>query len=434
MALEENENIKDLFGSKLKDFVTDVPESVWGSINKSLSEKNLSGNRTIKLSNRKIISIAAIFVGLFLSVGLLLLKSFTDHKADGLVSSINKSLILHKQKDNYIDTINIQKYLSRSLINPDEIAYEKADQSLINPNTLIKNKITELPTLYCDAKLNNTNYTIARANGIIRRNSFNRAFTPIVLLKHTKMISKDNLLLGIHGGSGLLSANNDKMGGLMSFTTKSHPEMANEPAFKDNVIDLKHDQPISFGLMVSKQLSSNLSLETGITYTYLSSKFRTLNSDAVDEKISFHYLGIPIFLNYTFARLGKAEFYVTGGIEISKDIQGRYNSTLTNDNALSSAPINTILPKNDNKLQTTMKSIDNASYAWSHVKKNIHQDNVQFSTHFSAGASYPICHKIYLFGNIGISNYIDANNEYPTIYSDKKTQLDLNLGLKYKFK
>ena len=56
------------------------------------------------------------------------------------------------------------------------------------------------------------------------------------------------------------------------------------------VVDIKHHQPISFGLSVRKALARGFSLETGLTYTLLSSDAKLANEEhQIEQKL--HYVG-----------------------------------------------------------------------------------------------------------------------------------------------
>ena len=65
------------------------------------------------------------------------------------------------------------------------------------------------------------------------------------------------------------------------------------------VVDIKHHQPISFGLSVRKGLAKGFSLETGLTYTLLSSDAKLAGEDQqIEQKL--HYIGIPLRANWNF--------------------------------------------------------------------------------------------------------------------------------------
>jgi len=189
-------------------------------------------------------------------------------------------------------------------------------------------------------------------------------------------------------------------------------ENSKETSYSKADVDVDHRQPISFGLTVSKNLSDRVSIETGIVYTYLSSKIKP--KDGVSSKSRgsqyFHYLGVPLSVNYTFAKWEKADFYVSLGGMIQKDIYGRFKGTQESVGVDADAGSN------------------NES---SDVK--IKQPNPQLSMMSTVGASYPIYDKLHVYATVGGVYYFDSKHDYKTAYTDKKVQFDLNVGLKYEF-
>ncbi len=149
-----------------------------------------------------------------------------------------------------------------------------------------------------------------------------------------------------------------------------------------------HNQPVSFGLLTSFSLTPKLQIETGVVYTYLSSETKNTAVDYHEsEKMHFHYLGIPVNLNYTLFSVNRIDIFATAGAMIEKDIYG----------------------------------------------KKIKQQNPQFSVAGGLGITYPIYDKANLFGKVGGRYYIDTKNDYKTYYSDEKFGLDIQLGLKFNF-
>lgn len=89
-----------------------------------------------------------------------------------------------------------------------------------------------------------------------------------------------------------------------------------------NVTDIKHHQPLSFGLSVRKSLKKGFSLETGLTYTLLSSDAKLVDSEQnVEQKL--HYLGIPLRANWSFLDKKIFTLYVSGGGMIEKCVYGK---------------------------------------------------------------------------------------------------------------
>ena len=78
------------------------------------------------------------------------------------------------------------------------------------------------------------------------------------------------------------------------------------------VVDIKHHQPISFGLSVRKGLAKGFSLETGLTYTLLSSDAKLAGEEQqIEQKL--HYVGIPLRANWNFLDKKLVTLYVSGG-------------------------------------------------------------------------------------------------------------------------
>ncbi len=198
---------------------------------------------------------------------------------------------------------------------------------------------------------------------------------------------------------------------------ENNPQMA-DPKMKltsnntaGNVSEMEHDQPVSFGITVSKSLFDNLSLETGILYTYLSSKARNSGTNfQVQETQHLHYLGIPLNVNYNLFSLKKLDIYASVGGMLEKDVYGEY------------------------RRKGEVKSTElNISSEEEEITK-ISQSNPQISVNAGVGISYPVWQNLKLYGKIGGAYYFDANNQYKTIYSDSKIVMDLNVGLRYEFK
>ena len=91
------------------------------------------------------------------------------------------------------------------------------------------------------------------------------------------------------------------------------------------VVDIKHHQPISFGLSVRKGLAKGFSLETGLTYTLLSSDAKLAGEEQqIEQKL--HYIGIPLRANWNFLDKKLVTLYVSGGGMVEKCVYGKLGS------------------------------------------------------------------------------------------------------------
>lgn len=88
------------------------------------------------------------------------------------------------------------------------------------------------------------------------------------------------------------------------------------------VVDIKHHQPISVGLSVRKGLAKGFSVETGLTYTLLSSDVKLADSNhQIEQKL--HYIGIPLRANWNFLDKKLFTLYVSGGGMVEKCVYGK---------------------------------------------------------------------------------------------------------------
>ncbi|MFZ4581183.1 MAG: hypothetical protein ACOYM7_00920 [Paludibacter sp.] len=103
--------------------------------------------------------------------------------------------------------------------------------------------------------------------------------------------------------------------------------------------DKTYTPPVSVGFAVGRKISKNISVETGINYTYLLSIFK---SDQVDARLNLHYMGIPVRFVYDFMKSNKWTVYSTAGGAIEKGLWSVYEQ---NQHYNSSTIITTVKEK-----------------------------------------------------------------------------------------
>ena len=177
----------------------------------------------------------------------------------------------------------------------------------------------------------------------------------------------------------------------------------------DNVSQMEHDQPISFGITVSKEVLDDLYVETGLVYSYLYSKARNTNVNfRVQETQRLHYIGVPVSVNYNVVSFNRFNVYASVGGMIEKDVYGDFRR----------------MGEGETTNNTRSEELE--------VVK-ISQRDPQISVNAGVGLSYPIYNRLRLYGKIGGSYYFDTKNVHKTIYSDRKIVMDLNVGFRYEF-
>jgi hypothetical protein len=181
----------------------------------------------------------------------------------------------------------------------------------------------------------------------------------------------------------------------------------------ENIAEMEHDMPVSFGISVSKYLTDDLSLETGLVYSYLHSKARNANNNfRIEEMQKLHYLGIPLNVNYNIFSLKRLNVYASIGGMAEKDLYGEFRKV-----------------KEGHAISLNDESEESEEYEITKIS----QRNPQISVNAGIGLSYPLYDRLRLYGKVGGAYYFDAKNEHKTIYSDRKIVIDLNVGLRYEF-
>ena len=142
-----------------------------------------------------------------------------------------------------------------------------------------------------------------------------------------------------------------------------------------------HRQPVRFGLSLRYWLTDRWSVESGLTYTRLSSDITTtiLNETTVTEQ-RLNYIGLPLNISYDLWKSRYLGLYVTGGGTIEKCLDAN---------------------------------------PW------------QFSLNGAAGAEYKLTNFFSLYAEPGIGYYFKDGSSIPTIYKDHPLNFNLSFGLRF---
>ncbi|MDR1171368.1 MAG: hypothetical protein LBL24_02825 [Bacteroidales bacterium] len=91
---------------------------------------------------------------------------------------------------------------------------------------------------------------------------------------------------------------------------------------RDDFSSISHHTPLSFGLTVRKSLGKHAGIESGLVYTYLSSRFKW---DDYDVYQSLHYTGIPVnIVVYLWQAKPNWRIYLSGGFTVEKGLRAVY--------------------------------------------------------------------------------------------------------------
>ena len=173
--------------------------------------------------------------------------------------------------------------------------------------------------------------------------------------------------------------------------------------------EYSHKMPVKIGASIRYDFNKFLGIESGLTYSFLSSDLKTGEEGAVSGWSkgvqSMHYLGIPLNLSFNIFSSRYFNAYVTAGGLMEKCVRG----SLKTDEYLDG--------KYHGSSSTSLK-----------------QKGLQWSVNGAAGIQVNILTQLGLYMEPGVSHHFSNNSKVRTIYSDKPTDFSLSFGLRYTFR
>ena len=155
-------------------------------------------------------------------------------------------------------------------------------------------------------------------------------------------------------------------------------------------------------------ITGRLGVETGLTYSILSSSVKIGNSETGKNwspgSQTLHYLGIPLNISLNILNSRYVNIYVTGGGMMEKSISG----SIKTDEYV------------DGKFDRTLTT-------------NISPKGLQWSVNAAAGIQVNILPQLGFFVEPGVSHHFKNGSRVRSIYTDKPTDFSLGFGLRYSF-
>lgn len=172
----------------------------------------------------------------------------------------------------------------------------------------------------------------------------------------------------------------------------------------EDYTDIEHRLPVSFSLTADFSISKNVSVETGLSYTYLFSRFSRNDHFIYRGTLQQHYIGVPVNLKYAVWQNNVWSVYLSGGGSIEKGLRSVYKQQIE---------------YNGGMVHHT----------------NVHSgiDGFQFSAQGGAGFSYWLRDNLAFFGEPRIVYYFH-NNQPMSARTENPLIFGLNMGIRLQFK
>lgn len=187
--------------------------------------------------------------------------------------------------------------------------------------------------------------------------------------------------------------------------SKASAIVYNQPEVQE---EYSHKIPVKVGLSARYNITGRLGVETGLTYSILSSSVKIGNSETGKNwstgSQTLHYLGIPLNISFNILNSRYVNIYVTGGGMMEKSISG----SIKTDEYV------------DGKFDRTLTT-------------NISPKGLQWSVNAAAGIQANILPQLGFFVEPGVSHHFKNGSRVRSIYTDKPTDFSLGFGLRYSF-
>ena len=170
---------------------------------------------------------------------------------------------------------------------------------------------------------------------------------------------------------------------------------------------VRHRQPVRAGISVRYGLTRRWSLETGITYTMLSSDIETgSGTRTYVADLSLHYLGIPLQVNFDVFARKRWSLYLTAGGMVEKCVAGNEK----------------------------VKSVTAGVHETVSSKNNVTVKPLQWSVGAAAGAEFDFTPAVGIYVEPGVQYSFHNSGPYRTVWQDRPVNFSLEVGLRFNFR
>lgn len=345
-------------------------------------------------------------------------KTDTERNTNEIIQQVEKKKVLlaanTSTSDNNQKTSENKTQTNAAVSNKQDIL-----ENIIENKELEENKEID------EKKTNNTPTQPAEENKPEKKESFairETDFGPIDSYNYRgKAKDKNRLTASVYSNNlPNSSGQSSGYGELIKRTTLSSTQISGsnveeqEPA-KDIVFSnigqethtkTKHKQPVKAGLSIRYQLNDKFGIESGMTYTYLSSDLTSgTEKNLYETEQSLQYIGIPLNVSYNIWDNENWGFYVTAGGLAEKSIAGKTRTDYIINNK--------IVSSEDGKIK---------------------EKPLQLSVNSSIGMQYNLSSKLGLFVEPGVSYYFNNGSDIETIYKEKPFNINFKIGVRVNIK
>lgn len=167
---------------------------------------------------------------------------------------------------------------------------------------------------------------------------------------------------------------------------------------------VRHSTPVRAALSLSYRLNDRWSIESGLSYAFLSSEISEGSvANYVKEEQRLHYVGVPLGVTYRLFTWRRLDLYLSSNILAEQCVSG----------------------------QSRKKYVVGDRMQGSQEVSAIQSRPLQLSVGAKAGVQYNFSSMLSLYFEPGCNYYLDDRSSLETAFRDNPLDFTMNLGLRF---
>lgn len=314
--------------------------------------------------------------------------------------SYNSEVNFHIADVDSSDSLNSEdfvKYAVEKEIEHDDESYTVSED--INSDNIKKRRIDMMKA---DRETVKRNSYLAMSESKVRSGDSHNGFQIGLLAGNTPYSASENFSgLSRLASTRALPQTNDVVISEVAGGAASYSQVLFNNRDQKATTDVKHAIPVTFGASVKWNWNDKWALESGLTYTMLSSELHSGGKSYMEEKQKLHYIGIPLKVHRSVWNNKMFSFYASAGGMMEKCISGTLETVYVTG---------------------TEKSKENT---------DLDIKPLQWSVMASVGAQVNFSRVASVYIEPGVAYYFDDKSGVMTIRKDHPLNFNLQLGLRF---
>ncbi len=236
---------------------------------------------------------------------------------------------------------------------------------------------------------------------------------PFASVRNNSKAKKDNWSLAMFANSSAIGSGDSGSPNLPNMVTNAWyldavgSGTSSAMAIDTKNVSWKHYIPVSAGVTFRKNISADgrFGIESGLVYSYLSSKAELDGTTRIKLDQQLHFLGIPVSATYSLVKNPTYEVYLRGGVQADVNLSARQTTEYVYSTG------------QPNHSETT--SLD--------------AKGLQMSLSASAGVMYNISPRVGLYFEPGFGYYFENSNQPESYWQDHPANFNVRLGVRTTF-